>query len=164
MEISSKSNLTRGAMLAALCAVLTMSVRIPCPLGGYLNLGDCGVLLSGWLLGPVWGAAAAGLGSSFADILGYPFYAPATFVIKALMAACSAWVWHRLKSIRLSPLVSCFAAGLVGELIMVFGYYLFESLFLGLGAAAAANLPFNLLQGCLGILSALFLAKILWRL
>ena len=76
-----------AAMMTALCAVLTSVVKIPSPMGGYFNLGDCGVLLSAWLLGPAWGAAAAGLGSALSDLLGYPLYAPATLVIKALMAA-----------------------------------------------------------------------------
>ena len=28
-----------------------MVVQIPSPMNGYVNLGDCFVLLSGWLLG-----------------------------------------------------------------------------------------------------------------
>lgn len=45
------------------------------------------VLLCGWLLGPIYGTIAAGLGPALADIFsGYVVYAPATFVIKALMA------------------------------------------------------------------------------
>ena len=74
-------------MLAALCCVATMIIKIPSPLKGYLNLGDCVVLLSGWLLGPAYGFAAAGIGSALADIFsGYVIYAPATFIIKGLMA------------------------------------------------------------------------------
>ena len=42
--------------MIALTCVLTLAVKIPTPTKGYLNLGDCAVLLSGWLLGPVWGA------------------------------------------------------------------------------------------------------------
>ena len=47
-----------AAVLAALACVSTMVVQIPSPMNGYVNLGDCFVLLSGWLLGPWWGAAA----------------------------------------------------------------------------------------------------------
>ena len=36
-----------SAMLAALTCVATMVIKIPSPLSGYLNLGDCIVLLSG---------------------------------------------------------------------------------------------------------------------
>ena len=38
-----------AALMASLVCVATMIVKIPSPLKGYLNLGDCVVLLSGWL-------------------------------------------------------------------------------------------------------------------
>ena len=67
-----------SALLAALCCVATMVVQIPSPMQGYVNLGDCFVLLSGWMLGPWYGFAAGGIGSMLADVLlGYAHYAPA---------------------------------------------------------------------------------------
>ena len=50
-----------------LCA--TSIVQIPSPMQGFVNLGDCIVLLSGWILGPWWGAAAGGIGSMLVDLL-----------------------------------------------------------------------------------------------
>ena len=44
--------LVTAAMLAALVCVATIVIQIPSLNQGYLNLGDCFVLLSGWLLGP----------------------------------------------------------------------------------------------------------------
>ena len=73
-------------VLAALTCAATMVVRVPSPSGGYMNLGDTLVLLSAWLLGPWYGAAAAGIGSALADLIGYPLYAPATLLIKGGMA------------------------------------------------------------------------------
>ena len=55
--------LVLAALLAALVCVATMVVQIPSPMQGYVNLGDCFVLLSGWLLGPWYGFAAGGIGS-----------------------------------------------------------------------------------------------------
>ena len=79
------------ALLAALACVATLVIRIPSPTGGYMNLGDTVVLLSAYLLGPAWGAVAAGLGSALADLFsGYTAYVPATLLIKALMAAAAA--------------------------------------------------------------------------
>ena len=76
-----------AAMLAALTCIATMIIKIPSPLKGYLNLGDCVVLLSGWLLSPLYGFLAAGLGSGLADLIsGYGVYVPATFIIKGVMA------------------------------------------------------------------------------
>ena len=74
--------LVLAALFAALCTVMTMVIQVPSPMQGYVNLGDCFVLLSGWLLGPWWGAAAGGIGSMLADLLlGYGHYAPGTLII-----------------------------------------------------------------------------------
>ena len=51
-----------AAMMASLVCVATMVVKIPSPLNGYLNLGDCVVLLAGWMLSPAYGFLAAGIG------------------------------------------------------------------------------------------------------
>ena len=57
-----------AALTAALACVATMIIKIPSPLKGYLNLGDCIVLTAGWLLSPTYGFLAAGLGSALADV------------------------------------------------------------------------------------------------
>ena len=86
MKFSTKK-IVMASMLASLCCVATMIIKIPSPLKGYLNLGDCVVLLSGFMLSPLYGFFAAGIGSALADIFsGYVIYAPATFVIKGVMA------------------------------------------------------------------------------
>ena len=59
--------LVMAALFAALCTVMTMVIQVPSPMQGYVNLGDCAVLLSAWVLGPLYGGAAAGTGSP-ADI------------------------------------------------------------------------------------------------
>ena len=148
--------LVLASLFAALTAVLTMVVRVPSPMGGYVNLGDCAVLLSAWVLGPVYGGAAAGLGSMLADLLGYPLYAPGTLVVKGLMALAAGWLFAKLRSGNRSPLPALAASGLLGEAIMVGGYFLYEAapFPVGLGLAAAANVPFNLIQGAMGLACA----------
>ena len=58
--------LVLAALFAALCTVMTLVIQIPSPMQGYVNLGDCAVLLSAWVLGPVYGGVAAGTGSMLA--------------------------------------------------------------------------------------------------
>ena len=95
-----------AAVLAALSCVATMVVQIPSPMNGYVNLGDCFVLLSGWLLGPWWGAAAGGIGSMLADLLlGYGHYAPGTLIIKGAMALVAALVFKAFKKNTAGALV-----------------------------------------------------------
>ena len=62
--------LVLAALLAALVCVATMVVQIPSPMQGYVNLGDCFVLLSGWLLGPWWGVGVAFVASLLRNLLG----------------------------------------------------------------------------------------------
>ena len=142
--------LTLAALLAAFTCVATMLIQIPTPTKGYVNLGDCLVNISAWLLGPAFGAAAAGIGSAMADILsGYTIYAPATLVIKALMAAAS-WAVYRIASQKLNSFGSRVIAAAVAEIIMSAGYLLFEAALSGSFAAAAAGIPGNIVQGALG--------------
>ena len=149
-----------AAVLAALACVATMVVQIPSPMNGYVNLGDCFVLLSGWLLGPWWGAAAGGIGSMLADLLlGYGHYAPGTLVIKGLMALAAALLYKALGKNTAASLVS----GLVGEVIMVAGYFGYAALLLGKGIGAAASVPGNLVQGAVGLVAGFLLLQVARR-
>lgn len=141
-----------SALLTAIVCVATFIVKIPSPAtNGYFNLGDCFVLLSGWLLGPVYGALAAGLGSALADILsGYVQYALPTFVIKALMAVAAYYV---TKAIIKKPLIGKITGGIVAEAIMVLGYFGYEAVVLGYGLAAAGSIFSNVMQGIVGIIA-----------
>ena len=67
-----------AALFAALSCVATMSIRIPTPgTGGYIHPGDAIVILSGVILGPVWGFLAGGIGSALSDLIGgYFVYVP----------------------------------------------------------------------------------------
>lgn len=59
MRDANIKKLVLAALMAALTYVATSIVQIPSPMQGFVNLGDCIVLLSGWILGPWWGAAAS---------------------------------------------------------------------------------------------------------
>ena len=141
-------NLVLASVLASLTCAATLVVTIPSPTGGYMNLGDTIVLLSAYLLGPWWGAAAAGIGSGLADLMaGYAFYAPATILIKALMAVSAALLYRALGR-RPWAVIPC---GLAAEAIMVLGYWGYDALLMGSLAGAAAGLPSNLTQGLFGL-------------
>lgn len=148
---------TAAVLTAVICAV-TMAVKIPSPLKGYLNLGDGVVLLAGWLLSPGFGFLAAGLGSALADIFsGYVIYAPATFIIKGLMALIAVRGYIGLRK-RAGNIPSRIAAGTAAELLMVAGYYLFEGVLYGF-IPALANVAANAVQGAAGLIIGVFLIK-----
>ena len=160
MENQKVRKLVLSALMAALVYVATSIIQIPSPVNGYVNLGDCFVLLSGWLLGPWYGAAAAGIGSMLVDLLsGYGHYVPGTLIIKGLDALVAALIFRTLGRGKTAMLVS----GIVGETIMVPGYFAYASMILGKGLAAAASIPGNIVQGIAGIAIGLALAVLLQK-
>lgn len=151
-----------AAMLAALTCVATMVIKIPSPLNGYINLGDCIVLLSGWLLSPAYGFMSAGLGSALADLFaGYVTYVPATFLIKGLMALI-AFGGFKFMHKRLGNLTARTISGAAAEIFMVLGYWVFEGFLYGFGASAV-NIPANGVQGIAGLVLGVILTKIFER-
>ena len=148
-----------ASLLAALCCVATMIIKIPSPLKGYLNLGDCIVLLSGWLLSPTYGFAAAGIGSALADMFsGYIVYAPATFVIKGIMAIIAHYCFKGMNK-KLGNTTSRIAGGALAEIEMILGYFIFEGFMYGF-APSFVNIPANGVQGVTGLIIGLILVKI----
>lgn len=156
MKNQKLQKLVFAAVLTAFVCVATMIIRIPSPTKGYINLGDCLVLVSSWVLGPVYGSAAAGIGSMFADIIsGYFIYAPATLIIKALMALESCVVFNFISK-KIPSLVSRIISAVIAEVIMSVGYLLFETVLYGF-ATALTGMPGNLVQGTMGILGSILL-------
>ena len=148
-----------SSMLAALVCVATMVIKIPSPLSGYLNLGDCIVLLSGWLMPPLYGFLAAAVGSALADIFsGYMLYAPVTFLIKGIMALLASLGYSLLRK-KAGGTVSHVLSGITAELFMILGYFAFEGILYGF-AAAAMNIPMNTLQGAVGLVLGILLTGI----
>ena len=159
MKDNTTKKIVFAALLAALACVATMIIKIPTPLGGYIHAGDAIVVLAGFLLGPVWGALAAGLGSALADVIsGYVLYAPGTFVIKAVVALLAGWIIGT-KLIK-NEFAKALVAGIIGGIVMVGGYMLYEAVFMGFGIGAAANIPMNCIQGAFGAVAgaALYIA------
>jgi len=158
MENQKVRKLVLSALMAALVYVATSIIQIPSPVNGYVNLGDCFVLLSGWLLGPWYGAAAAGIGSMLVDLLGgYMSFVPGTLIIKFLDAMAAALIVKALGRKTYSYVVG----GLAGEAIMVAGYFVYEALALQLGMGAAAGVLANVGQGAVGLVIALVLMALL---
>ena len=126
---------------------------------GYLNLGDCMVLFAGWVLSPVYGFLAAGLGSALADLFsGYLVYAPATFVIKGLMALV-AFYGFKLLHKKLGNLSSRIITGIAAEAIMILGYFVFEGFLYGF-VPSVVNIPANGVQGIAGLVLGCILVKV----
>jgi len=161
MKSNHLRKLINGALFAALVCAATMVIQIPMPLRGYVNLGDGFVLLAGWLLGPAYGFYAAGIGAVLADLLtGYAHYAPATFLIKGAVAIIAAAVYASVaKALPKHPHAARLISAGAGEAFMVVGYFLYTSLLLGKGLAAAVMIPGDALQGLVAVVAAVLLIE-----
>ena len=155
---SKTKKLVITALMAALICIATMIVKIPSPLKGYINLGDCLVLVAGWILSPGYAFLAAGLGSALADLLsGYITYAPATFVIKGGMALIAFAISLLMKKYSYK-IVPQLIGGVSAELFMVLGYFVFEGFLYGF-SPSVVNIPANCVQGAAGIIIGIILIK-----
>lgn len=133
MEKDNSKTMTRivfSAMMAAIICVVTI-FRIP--LGqSKVHFANSMCLLSGLLLGPVWGGAAAGLGSAIYDVAlgGYSFFdAVITFVSKFAMAWVTgmlyrAWVTRKGITDRKKEMLPLVLACVLGALTYVALYML----------------------------------------
>lgn len=150
-----------AALFLAIVCITTFVIQIPSALtGGYINMGDCFVLLSGVVLGPFYGFLAAGLGSALADIMfGYAVYVPGTFIIKGLMALIVALAFAKTKD--KPSIFKFFLFGAISEIVMVSSYFLYECFILNYGIGAAVGIPGNIFQGFFGVISSTLLLQII---
>ncbi len=152
-----------SALLAAFVCVATIVIRIHSPIGGYINLGDCFVLVSGWVLGPIYGFLAGGLGSAIADLIGYPAYALATFFIKGLQAVVACLVFRLLSKAMGKKLkfAAYLISGILAQVVMVGGYYVYEGFLYKSFTSVLANVPPNVIQSVAGIVVGLIIIAII---
>lgn len=154
------------AMFAALICVATMIIQIPSPLGGYVNFGDCFILVAAWVLGPVYGFAAGGIGSALADVFtGYAHYVPGTFLIKGMMAVVAALIVHAFIKRSEKYRHAGYAVGAAAaEILMIGGYYLYAATFLNKGFAGAwLSVGGNAVQGAFGAIVGVVLIQVIVR-
>lgn len=150
-----------AALFAALSCVATMSIRIPTPgTGGYIHPGDAIVILSGVILGPVWGFFAGGIGSALSDLIGgYFVYVPITFVIKGLVALVAGHLYQKIGKTQKSRYVAVVLGGVADIILVAGGYFVCEYFIYGSGAAA--SIPANIIQGIGGLVISCILYPIL---
>ena len=134
-----------AALFAALSCVATMSIRIPTPgTGGYIHPGDAIVILSGVILGPVWG---------------FFVYVPINFVINGLVALVAVHLYQKIGKTQKSRYVAVVLGGVADIILVAGGYFVCE--YFIYGAGAAASIPANIIQGIGGLVISCILYPIL---
>ncbi len=144
-----------GVMIAVVF-VATRFIQVPIP-SGYIHLGDIAIYAGAFLFGPVVGGVSGALGPMLADLTsGYGQYAPATFILHGLQGFLAGWIGWRAGVWRM------ILATVIGGVIIVAGYFLWEIAVLRIGLATAmANVPFNVWQVVSGAVGGIALTVLL---
>ncbi|MFX0137517.1 MAG: ECF transporter S component [Candidatus Hodarchaeota archaeon] len=149
-------------IFSALICILTMVISIPIPATqGFINIGDAGVMFTGLVFGPFIGGISGGVGSALADIfLVYPIYAPATLIIKGLEGFVIGLISNP-KQNYIKFNYRDIIAVVVGGLIMVFGYFIYEIILWGFASALYEVILNGIIQfGITGLISLLIILAV----
>ncbi|MBR1797368.1 MAG: ECF transporter S component [Clostridiales bacterium] len=146
-NVTKLRKLAFAGLIAAFVFVGTQ-LRIPTAIG-YINLGDAVILIASFILGP-FALLPAAIGSALSDLIaGYAQYIIPTFIIKGAMGYVAGLLLRKGDEIKISRKL---LTGVIAEVIMIAGYFIFESLpFMYGWQAAAGSLFFNLIQGVAAI-------------
>lgn len=128
------------ALFAALILVATAYAKVPLVLG-YVHLGDVFIVIACFMLPPPVAVCVAAIGSMLADLLaGFVLYMPITFLAKGLMALIFSLFYYKKFKLWRVPV-----GVIVGSVVMVGLYFVFEMIYYGF-PAALANLPMQFIQ------------------
>ena len=159
MSENAKTKARSKLRITALCGVFAAlvfigtQIRIPTAIG-YINLGDGVILIAPYFIGPAAFFPGA-IGSALSDLIaGYPMYIVPTFLIKGLMGLVAALIMTKSHGKKAGGFVIRLIAAVAAELIMVAGYFVFESLYYDV-EAAAGSLVFNTIQAFAAIVIAI---------
>ncbi len=149
------------AMFTAMVMVTTfIGIDTPLGAGGYIHLGTLTMFVIALKFGPRYGAISGGLGAALFDVLSRYFtWAPGTLIIRLVAGfvvgrvALSSAGQGANKTRNLLGI-------LAGGAVIVIGYFIFESVFLGTGFAALSSIPGNIVQIVLGLFSLYIIHQI----
>lgn len=135
--------LTLTGLMGALVYVATLFFKIEIVLPGdktMVSFANVFCILSGLLLGPVYGGLAAGIGSGIFDLTGgWASSAPFTFFSKFMMAfVCGLIVWggdHTAK--KLPRVITGAVAGSLTYFVLYIGYSYIKNIIVGSAPEAA---------------------------
>lgn len=140
--------LSLAGLFAAMITVMTAFIcHVPTGInGGYIHFGDSLIYMAAALLPTPYALAAAAIGGGLADLLTAPIWAPATILIKLLVALPFTSKKETIINTRnvLSTILALF--------ITCSGYFLAELIIFGVGkagfwAALTASVGGNIIQG-----------------
>ena len=164
MKIRNTKTITMIGIMIALVTVATY-IGIPTPgsMGGYIHLGTLVTFVIALKYGKEIGALTGGIGAALFDIFSlYTLWAPGTLVIRLVMGYTVGKIAETDEGQGISMKKNVIAI-LVGGVILLVGYFIYQLFILGLfgetdpnqiGAVAAfTSIPGNVMQIVLGLVA-----------
>lgn len=157
MKRSSTNKIVFSALFAALIFIGTQFIKIPLSIG-YIHIGDTFILLAGYYIGGYYAVISSIIGSVLADILsGYIIYAPATLIIKGLMAII---IFVFCKRTSKNKTLLFVLGSALAEAVMILGYLVYDFILYG-PSGIVISLSGNLLQGAGSVIISTILLLLL---
>lgn len=142
----SPASIALVAVLITLTMVFTLSIRVPTPARGYVNLSDVAITFASLAFGPWVGMVSGGVGTALADLVGgFGAFAPLSLVAHGLEGLLIGWVARQRRTLPWMIL-----AWLAGAFVMVAIYLIGEGLFYTGWPPALAEAPMNAFQALVG--------------
>ena len=133
--------ITLTGVFSAMIFVLTMFVKVTVP-SGYVHFGDAMIYVCAVLLGSPWALIAGAIGEGLADVAGgFAMYAPATVIIKVIIALIFSLCKDENKLLTVKSGIMTIPAALV----TVGGYFAADMIIDK--AYAFVDIPGNIIQG-----------------
>lgn len=154
MKTKDTRRIVLSGMFIALVTVATfINVPYPGSAGGLMHLGTLMLFIISLKFGKTYGALAGGIGMGIFDTLGgYGAWIPVTIIVRFIMG----YVVGRVSEDEQGQGANIYKniiAIILGSIIMLFGYYFYEALFLTTFSAALGSIPGNLAQIAIGLIS-----------
>ncbi len=144
-----------SALFVTIVFVATF-INIPFPgaTGGLVHLGTVVLLTIAMRYGKEYGAIAGGIGMGLFDVMGgWMAWAPGTFIVRLLMGYIVGLIAEDKTKGQGQNVIKNVIAWLVGLIVVVVGYYLYEALFLTTFKIAIASIPGNIIQFAIGFVA-----------
>ncbi len=144
-----------GGLFVSIVFVATYFIQIPTTgiSGGLIHLGNIAMFSIALKYGKKYGAISGGLGMMLFDLFSAWFvWAPATLIVRGVMGFVIGLIAQDKKG-QGTNIIKNIIAIVLGSFVMLFGYFFFESVILGVGWAAIAGVPGNLIQLGIGLIA-----------
>lgn len=142
-----------GSFIALVTVTTYIGIPWPFTAGGYMHLGTLTALIIAISYGKEYGAISGGIGMFIFDIFSpYAIWAPGTLVVRLLMGYFVGKIAYDSKTGEQGlSFARNLIAIVVGAVIMIIGYYLYEAIFLTDFRAAIFSISGNVVQFTLGL-------------